>query len=66
MIWPFWRRVKLPRSMSCRLDTCDSLGGYPFEVALPEAKLELVRDYGFELASPKITAEDSVAMNLYF
>lgn len=46
-------RAKVSRGMSLWYDMRDWLGGYPFEVASPEAVLKVVRGYGFELENLK-------------
>lgn len=46
-------RAKLSRGMSLWYDMRDWLGGYPFEVASPEAVLKVARSYGFELENLK-------------
>lgn len=44
------------RGMSVRHDLIDWVGGYPFEVAKPEAVLDFLRDRGFELRHLKTCA----------
>jgi 2-polyprenyl-3-methyl-5-hydroxy-6-metoxy-1,4-benzoquinol methylase len=55
IIWLRWLYRKLrgrptaERGMSMWFDMLDWLGGYPFEVATPEAVFRFLRDRGFEL-----------------
>jgi 2-polyprenyl-6-hydroxyphenyl methylase/3-demethylubiquinone-9 3-methyltransferase len=44
-----WTEYKTNRGMSRWHDLVDWVGGYPFEVATPEAVFELFRARGFEL-----------------
>jgi 2-polyprenyl-3-methyl-5-hydroxy-6-metoxy-1,4-benzoquinol methylase len=44
-----FRRYRTDRGMSVLHDWLDWLGGYPFEVAKPEAVFEFFRDRGFEM-----------------
>jgi len=44
-----WRQVKAERGMSVWHDLVDWVGGYPFEVASPEAIFEFVKPRGFVL-----------------
>jgi 2-polyprenyl-3-methyl-5-hydroxy-6-metoxy-1,4-benzoquinol methylase len=44
-------KVDTPRGMSLWPDLVDWVGGYPFEVARPEAIFEFYRDHGFELTN---------------
>jgi 2-polyprenyl-6-hydroxyphenyl methylase/3-demethylubiquinone-9 3-methyltransferase len=44
-----WRRYRQERGMSPWRDVVDWVGGYPFEVATPEAVFEFYRDRGFSL-----------------
>lgn len=44
-----WRQVKADRGMSVWHDLVDWVGGYPFEVAKPEAIFEFVQAQGFIL-----------------
>jgi len=46
-------RLRSERGMSLWYDMLDWLGGYPFEVARPEAILEFMRPLGFSLAKMK-------------
>jgi 2-polyprenyl-3-methyl-5-hydroxy-6-metoxy-1,4-benzoquinol methylase len=46
-------RLALERGMSLWHDMVDWVGGYPFEVARPEAVFEVYRDRGFELHAMK-------------
>lgn len=48
-----WRRVKQERGMSVWYDLVDWVGGYPFEVATPEAIFEFVTREGFILTKLK-------------
>jgi 2-polyprenyl-6-hydroxyphenyl methylase/3-demethylubiquinone-9 3-methyltransferase len=50
------------RGMSCRHDFIDWIGGYPFEVAKPEAIFSFYRDRGFVLRQLK-TAGGGIACN---
>jgi 2-polyprenyl-6-hydroxyphenyl methylase/3-demethylubiquinone-9 3-methyltransferase len=45
----FTNRLKLPRGMGFWHDMVDWIGGYPFEVARPEAIFSFYRDKGFRL-----------------
>jgi 2-polyprenyl-6-hydroxyphenyl methylase/3-demethylubiquinone-9 3-methyltransferase len=45
----FISRRPIERGMSIWYDMIDWLGGYPFEVARPEAVFDLLREGGFEL-----------------
>jgi len=45
-----WRRYVIERGMSPWWDVADWIGGWPFEVATPEAVFRLYRDRGFRLA----------------
>lgn len=49
----YYREYRRNRGMSVWHDWHDWLGGYPFEVAKPEAVLAFYRDRGFELARLK-------------
>jgi 2-polyprenyl-6-hydroxyphenyl methylase/3-demethylubiquinone-9 3-methyltransferase len=44
-----WRQYKINRGMSRWHDLVDWVGGYPFEVAKPEAVCEFFRAHGFHL-----------------
>ena len=44
-----WTRYKRTRGMSRWHDLVDWVGGYPFEVASPDAVFDFVRDRGFQL-----------------
>ena len=44
-----WRRYSSPRGMSPWRDVVDWVGGYPFEVAKPEAIFDFYRERGFML-----------------
>jgi hypothetical protein len=44
-----WTDYKSSRGMSRWHDLVDWVGGYPFEVARPEAVLDFVRERGFTL-----------------
>lgn len=46
-----WRKYKSTRGMSKQHDIVDWIGGYPFEVAKPEAVFEFYRDRNFMLTS---------------
>lgn len=48
-----WRQYKRQRGMSAWTDVVDWVGGYPFEVAKPEAIFELYRRKGFVLEKLK-------------
>ena len=48
-----YRRYKQSRGMSYFTDLLDWIGGYPFEVAKPEAVCEFFRTKGFELVKLK-------------
>lgn len=49
-------RLALDRGMSIWHDTVDWVGGYPFEVARPEAVFRFFRDHGFRLYELKTCA----------
>jgi len=53
--FPFkeWNQKKKARGMSIWYDLVDWVGGYPFEVAKPEAILDFYRGKGFHLAKLK-------------
>jgi hypothetical protein len=44
-----WTEYKRSRGMSRWHDIVDWIGGYPFEVALPEKIFDFYRERGFEL-----------------
>ena len=44
-----WRHYSRERGMSPWRDVVDWVGGYPFEVAKPEAVFEFFKSRGFEL-----------------
>lgn len=58
----YYRGYRRQRGMSVWHDWHDWLGGYPFEVARPEALLAFYRERGFELVRMK-TAGGSVGCN---
>ena len=64
LLKPFhtWRAHKADRGMSPWRDLIDWVGGYPFEVAKPEAILDFYRERGFELAK-MTTAGGSLGCN---
>jgi 2-polyprenyl-3-methyl-5-hydroxy-6-metoxy-1,4-benzoquinol methylase len=68
VVWlrnPFRRlRRKKARGMSPSHDMRDWLGGYPFEVAKPEAVFEFYRDRGFDLEKLK-TVGGSLGCNVF-
>jgi hypothetical protein len=49
----FRRYTQSSRGMSVWRDLVDWVGGYPFEVARPEAIIHFARDHGFALAQLK-------------
>ncbi|MFO1409006.1 MAG: class I SAM-dependent methyltransferase [Steroidobacteraceae bacterium] len=51
-----WREVKRDRGMTPWRDVIDWVGGYPFEVASPEAIFDFYRDRGFVLRRLKTRA----------
>lgn len=55
-----YRQYWKSRGMSVRHDWIDWLGGYPFEVAKPEAILEFYRQRGFESIKLKTTRSHGV------
>lgn len=57
-----WAEYKKSRGMSAWHDIIDWIGGYPFEVATPEAIFDFVRTRGFELCRLK-TVGGGVACN---
>lgn len=57
-----WRNHYRQRGMSAWYDAVDWIGGYPFEVAKPEAIFEFYRDRGFILQGLK-TCGGSIACN---
>ena len=48
-----WREYRRDRGMSPWHDVVDWVGGYPFEVAKPEAVIDFCRPFGLELQKIK-------------